>query len=611
MNALQIELDEVASFDPRPHIAIENGPAKGYFNHDRKWISLMNQNEPLTEAVPEGLLSCAAAQWDPGRAGVDLRPHLFDAASKQHILLDSGSQVSAYPPEPGDQETGKYLKAVNGSRIKCYGHKQITIKIGRKEYHHYVIKADIKSPVLGWDFIRKNRFDFIWNDFGDITINDKKAKISDTLTYKALPLEQSLKLKKLARLDSQEQLSHPGAVGLEANRLFAQIASIESLGVEEEVKKVSLDEMENSPYKQLLQKYPNLLVQKFNSEESKSGVIHRIITKPDAKPCRAKVRKLLPGSPKEIKAKEAWFELVRLGIVEKVDPSISNTYSSPLHFAQKSDGSLRPVGDYRLLNLQTQLDQYPLPHLRDWTHKIAGCNIFSKVDLQKAFHQIILDKRDRFKTALATPWGMYQFRRLSMGMQNSAQAFQRLVDSVVGDMKSVFCYLDDLIIFSKSQKEHLETLEELFQKLDQAGLAIALSKCKFGVQSLDYLGYEVSSAGLKPLPKKTEALMKFPPPTKQKELLGFLGAINYYRASLPNLLDHERVKCVSDSPGGSSNTPSESSALGTAPSQILDPLYKLATCQLVKGKGQSFSDIWNNSEIVRNATPDRNQYCSI
>ena len=80
--------------------------------------------------------------------------------------------------------------------------KQITIKIGRNEYHHEVIKADIKSPVLGWDFIRRNRFDFIWTDFGDITINDKKANISAILTYKALPLEQSLKLKKLARLDS-------------------------------------------------------------------------------------------------------------------------------------------------------------------------------------------------------------------------------------------------------------------------------------------------------------------------------------------------------------------------------------------------------------------------
>ena len=221
VNALRLELDEVASYDPRSHVSVASNPAKSYFNHDRKWIKMLSQNEPRTEHVPEGILSCDAADWEPGRAGVDLRPHVFDDASRQHILLDSGSQVSAYPPEPGDQESGTFLKAVNGSKIKCFGTKQITIKIGRKEYHHEVIKADIKSPVLGWDFIRRNRFDFIWTDFGDITINDKKANISATLTYKALPLEQSLKLKKLARLDSHEPDRRPGSVGLEAARLFA------------------------------------------------------------------------------------------------------------------------------------------------------------------------------------------------------------------------------------------------------------------------------------------------------------------------------------------------------------------------------------------------------
>ena len=142
VNALRLELDPVASYDPRPHVSNNNNPAKEYFNHDRKWIKLLSQNEPPTESIPEGLLSCAAADYEPGRAGVDLRPHIFDAVSKQHILLDSGSQVSAYPPEPGDQESGTFLKAVNGSKIKCFGTKQITIKIGRKEYHPKVILSN-------------------------------------------------------------------------------------------------------------------------------------------------------------------------------------------------------------------------------------------------------------------------------------------------------------------------------------------------------------------------------------------------------------------------------------------------------------------------------------
>ena len=124
-----------------------------------------------------------------------------------------------------------------------------------------------------------------------------------------------------------------------------------------------------------------------------------------------------------------------------------------------------------------RMDLFPLPHVRDYTHKIAGATIFSKVDLRKAFHQIAIDPQDRHKTCVSTPWGMFNFRRLSMGMANSAQSFQRLVESVVGDMEGVFCYLDDLLIYSRSQEEHLKTLEELFSRLSRAGLTLALSKC--------------------------------------------------------------------------------------------------------------------------------------
>lgn len=180
-------------------------------------------------------------------------------------------------------------------------------------------------------------------------------------------------------------------------------------------------------------------------------------------PCKAKVRRLLPGSPKAIKGKSAWMQLERLGIVEKVDPAEANTYTSALHFAPKSDGSLRPVGDYRQLNLRTELDLYPLPHLRDFAQDIGGCKIFSRVDLVKAFHQIIIDKRDRFKTCLATPWGLYNFKRLSMGMRNSAQSFQRMVDSVLSGLNNTYCYLDDILVYSHTPQEHLRTLALLFQ----------------------------------------------------------------------------------------------------------------------------------------------------
>ena len=263
-----------------------------------------------------------------------------------------------------------------------------------------------------------------------------------------------------------------------------------------------------------------------------------------------------------------------------------------MHFVWKEDQTLRGVGDYRGVNQMTVLDIHPLPHVRDYIHDIAGCKIFSKVDLKKAFHHLLIDERDRHYTCVTTPWGMYNFRRLSMGMANSAQSFQKLVESVLAGLDNTFAYLDDILVYSKTKEEHLKTLEELFQRLAKAGLAISLKKCKFGVTEVNYLGYRVSEAGLAPMERKIEGLMKFPAPTKQKELLAFLGALNYYRASLPKLSPEESVnKSIKES---------------RTPAAVLDPFYKLVTCKLKKS-AVDFKKIWSENNIIEPLKEDIRQ----
>ena len=586
---VQAELDQVASLDTRVHGQVIVPPErKQYFCHKTrswKYVAADPFISPTVTAPPETLPAYQAMLWTPGKAGVDLRPHIYDKVLKKWVLIDSGSQITAFPPEPGDkEEVGKFLRAVNGSRIKCYGSREISVKIGRKTYPFRAVIADVESPVIGWDFIRCHKVDFIWNAYGDICLRDSRSKITTVLEYKSMPHLKSSRHSKLARIDGSST-SPRRLSGLEAQQLVFQVASIKNLGRElEQVN--SADSIPDSKYKDLLLKYPNLLTQNFNEEEPKSAIVHRITINCE-KPCKGKVRRLLPGSEKEKKAKEAWFQLARLGIVEKVNPSDCNTWSSSLHFAPKGDGTLRPVGDYRDLNLKTDLDTYSLPHLRDFTNKIAGSRVFSKLDLFKAFHQIVIDKRDRYKTTLATPWGFYQFKRLSMGMRNSAQSFQRWVDSVIGDMEGVFCYLDDLLVYSEDEDTHIKVLEELFQRLDKAGLTVSASKCQFGLPELEYLGYHISSDGISPVKRKIECLEKFPPPTKQKEVLAFLGSLNYYRASLPRL-----------SPEESADT---SHPQSRSPASVLDPLYKLATCKMKKS---DFKKIWDNSDIIRNAFTD-------
>ena len=145
------------------------------------------------------------------------------------------------------------------------------------------------------------------------------------------------------------------------------------------------------------------------------------------------------------------------------------------------------------------------------------------------------------------------------------------------------------MVYSKTPEEHLQTLDALFRKLAQAGLSIALGKCKFGASEVDYLGYTISSQGLTPLKRKVEALEKFPKPNKQKELLAFLGALNYYRSSLPKLSSSES----SDPEAPPSRTPAS----------VLDPLYKLATCTIDKKK-DGFNKIWDSSAKIQHAFKD-------
>merc|ERR1712015_330049 len=192
-----------------------------------------------------------------------------------------------------------------------------------------------------------------------------------------------------------------------------------------------------------------------------------------------------------------------------------------------------------------------------------------------------MSSKDRYKTCVVTPWGLYNFKRLAMGLQNSAQSFQRLVDSVIGDMPDVYCYLDDILIYSKDQASHTKTLDELFKRLSGAGLSLNLSKCEFGQSQLDYLGYTIDRTGLKPIAKKIEALQNFPVPTTQKQLQAFLGSLNYYRASLPRL--------------------PLSSGASMSPAEVLDPLYKMATADIKKG---SFKAVWEHNKRVQEAFVD-------
>ena len=261
---------------------------------------------------------------------------------------------------------------------------------------------------------------------------------------------------------------------------------------------------------------------------------HRVRIKSDTTPCNVKPYRLPEIHKQEVRKQVE--KMLEDGIIRhSASPWNAPLLVVPKKTDNEGNRKYRVVVDYRKLNEVTIGDSFPLPNITDILDQLGKAQYFTTLDLASGYHQIPMDERDKCKTAFSTPQGHFEFNRMPFGLKNAPATFQRAMNAALIGLQGIDCfvYLDDIVIYGASLREHNTRLKKILDTLRKYNLKLQPEKCAFLRKEVGFLGHIITPEGIKPDPEKTRAVKEFPIPTKLKELQAFLGLAGYYRRFIP------------------------------------------------------------------------------
>ena len=452
----------------------------------------------------------ARVQGHKGRVLID------SGASRQFISKAFAAKLKGPRVLKTDPDT---VRLANGHAIKSEHVQRLAFSLADYSDHDTFHEVDLEGfdLILGRPWLSRVNPAINWKT-GTLRIKQKK----DTITLSRMDDEATRRISsflinsvsEVRRLRNTKKTSPMFLVALDRIK-----GSLESRKAGDDKFQIDLQK--------LIKEFPDVLPEgevkpPFPPDRA---IVHEIPTEPGKAPPHKPVYRL---SDKELAELKTQLEdLINRGFIT---PSTS-PYAAPVLFVPKKDGTSRMVIDYRLLNAITIKNRYPLPRIDELMDRLQGAKVFSKIDLASGYHQIKVAECDQHKTAFRTRFGHYEFKVLPFGLTSAPATFMRLMNDTLMPYldKFVIVYLDDICVYSKTPEEHLDHLRKVLTLLRQEKLIGKLTKCEFGISSMEFLGHVVSDQGISTDPEKVKSVQDWPTPQNATDVMRFLGLANFYR----------------------------------------------------------------------------------